>query len=143
MAGLLDDEVAQILTAGKVKSLKRLLVSAISSPGWDLFKLCCTNWSPTSNDGYAQPDRAKLVYMIMHKMPFDFGRLAFDHILQLALKPETKLFLSFPNLVYQLIQMQRLVQIPVSPPAPSMSKMKKKMKKKSATGYKVLPTARR
>jgi len=48
MAGLLEDEVAQFLTDGKVKSLKRLLVSAFSLPGRELFKMCCTNWSPTS-----------------------------------------------------------------------------------------------
>jgi len=51
MVGLMEDEVAKFLTDGKVKSLKGLLVSAFSPPGRKLFKLCCTNWSPTSNDG--------------------------------------------------------------------------------------------
>jgi len=132
MAGLFDDQVAAFLTGGKVSSLSKIQVSAFTPPSRELFKLCCSNWSPTSNDGYAQPDRAKLVYMITHKMPFDFGRIVFDHILQLALKTDTKLFLPFPNLIYQLIQTQCPVQIPVTPPASSASTKQKKVKQSAA-----------
>jgi len=74
--------------------------------------------------------------MIMHNIPFDFGRMVFDHILQLAIKPETKLFLLFPNLVYQLIQTQRHVQIPVNPPASAASTKKKKVKQSVVAGRK-------
>ena len=127
-AGLVDEQVAEFLTGGKVSALSKLQVSAFTPPSLELFKLCCSNWSPTSNAGYAQPDRAKLVYMVMHKIPFDFGRMAFDHILQLALKPDTKLFMPFPHLIDQLIQTQRPVQIPVHPPASTTSTKQKKVK---------------
>jgi len=74
--------------------------------------------------------------MIMHKMSFDFGRMAFDHILQLALKPDTKLFLPFPSLIYQVIQTQRPVQIPVNPHASAASTKQKKVKQSAVVGRK-------
>ena len=51
-------------------------------------------------------DRGRLVYRIAHKMAIDFGEVVYDHVFQLALKSVSNFFLSFPSLIYCLIQTQ-------------------------------------
>lgn len=126
IAGLMDDEVAMYLTDGKEKILKKLAVRIFSNNGKELFKFCYSNWSPTTNDGYAQPDKARLVYMVTHKMPFDFGKLVFEHM------PESKFFLPVSNLVYQLLQSQHPVKFDIEKPV-SRAPTQKKTTKKAST----------
>jgi len=134
IARIMDDEVAIYLTDGKEKALKKLVGNTFSNSGKELFKLCCTNWSPTTNDAYAQPDRAKLVFMVAHKTPFDFGKMVFEHIMQLALKAEAKLYIPFPSLVYQLLQSQHPVKVHDEKSVPLVQTKKKTAKKPSTQG---------
>ena len=78
-----------------------------------LFKFSCRNRSPTTSEGYASIDRALLVYRIALKLSFDFGQMVYEHILQLALKPEAKFYILFLSLVYQLLQLQHPVKVDV------------------------------
>jgi len=63
IAGLVDEQVAEFLTGGKVSVLSKLQVSAFTPTSLELFKLCCSNSSPTSNAGYAQPDRLYITFL--------------------------------------------------------------------------------
>ena len=59
--------------------------------------------------------------------------MVYEHILQLALKPEAKFYILFLSLVYQLLQMQHPVKF-VEKPEPLVQTKKKTAKKPSTQG---------
>ncbi|XP_023641897.1 uncharacterized protein LOC111831513 [Capsella rubella] len=76
MAEVITSDIALFVSGGKAKVFKQFQLSKVENNNIkDLLKICCTNWLPTTNDGYVTPDRAKLVYKVMHQKPFDFGRM--------------------------------------------------------------------
>ncbi|XP_023636089.1 uncharacterized protein LOC111829998 [Capsella rubella] len=110
MAEVITSDIALFVSGGKAKVFKQFQLSKVEDNNTkDLLKICCTNWLPTTNDGYVTPDRAKLVYKVMHQKPFDFGRMVFKLIINMGLTPVSKLCLPFPSLIYQLIQSQHPV----------------------------------
>lgn len=108
-AGVLDDEVASFITGGKIKEWNSVSYSMFKSEYKNLYKVCCSNWLPTTNDGYAKLARAKLIYMVAHKIPFNFGSLVYDHISQLAWSTQAKFKLPYPSLIQQLLDAQHQV----------------------------------
>ncbi|XP_023638872.1 uncharacterized protein LOC111830620 [Capsella rubella] len=123
MAEVITLDIALFVSGGKAKVFKQFQLSKVEDNNTkDLLKICCTNWLPTTNDGYVTPDRAKLVYKVMHQEPFDFGRMVFKLIINLGLTPVSKLCLPFPSLIYQLIQSQHPVHPDVSQPVPKSNK---------------------
>lgn len=140
-ADIIEEDIAMYLSNGKTKTLKNLPLGDFSDDAKDLFKICCSNWAPTTNDGYAQPDRARLVHLIAHNKPFDFGKMAFEHILMIAQKPKSKLYLPFPSLVFQLLQAQHPVKLDEKESVLKTRKLKKTVKKPSAQTVKAGSTA--
>ncbi|XP_010495618.1 PREDICTED: uncharacterized protein LOC104772734 [Camelina sativa] len=100
-AAILEEDMALFLSGGTVKSCKQLVSTAIKNQVIkDLHKICCSNWSPTVNTGYISTNRAMVIYMIMHHIPFNFGRMIYDQIIQLGLQAQSDFRLSFPSLIY-------------------------------------------
>ncbi|XP_023640720.1 uncharacterized protein LOC111831179 [Capsella rubella] len=123
MAEVITSDIALFVSGGKAKVFKQFQLSKVEDNNTkDLLKICCTNWLPTTNDGYVTPDRAKLVYKVMHQKPFDFGRMVFKLIINMGLTLVSKLCLPFPSLIYQLIQSQHPVHPDVSQPVPKSNK---------------------
>ncbi|XP_023644354.1 uncharacterized protein LOC111832198 [Capsella rubella] len=133
MAEVITSDIALFVSGGKAKVFKQFQLSKVEDNNTkDLLKICCTNWLPTTNDGYVTPDRAKLVYKVMHQKPFDFGRMVLKLIINMGVTPVSKLCLPFPSLIYQLIQSQHPVHPDVSQPVPKSTKKGKAKKGQTA-----------
>ncbi|CAL9225140.1 unnamed protein product [Arabidopsis halleri] len=111
MVGVIDEDLAMFMSGGKIKLCQNVHLGDVeSSINKDLLKICCTNWAPTTNESYLAASRSRVVYMIAKKVPFNFGRLVFEHVLQLARTPAAKFHLPFPSLIYKLLQAQHPVK---------------------------------
>lgn len=73
MARILKGELADFMSGGKVRKWKGIHFANLTKGNKLLYKICCNNWLPTSNDAYAQPARAKLIYMMAPKIHFNFN----------------------------------------------------------------------
>ncbi|XP_023635845.1 uncharacterized protein LOC111829928 [Capsella rubella] len=70
MAEVITSDIALFVYGGKAKVFKQFQLSKVEDNNTkDLLKIYCTNWLPPTNDGYVTPDRAKLVYKVMHQKP--------------------------------------------------------------------------
>ncbi|XP_020872149.1 uncharacterized protein LOC110226024 [Arabidopsis lyrata subsp. lyrata] len=111
MVGVIDEDLAMFMSGGKIKLYQNVHLGDVeSSINKDLLKICCTNWAPITNESYLAASRARVVYMIAKKVPFNFGRLVFEHVLQLARTHAAKFHLPFPSLIYKLLQAQHPVK---------------------------------
>ncbi|XP_010472392.1 PREDICTED: uncharacterized protein LOC104752022 [Camelina sativa] len=127
-AAILEEDLALFLSDGKVKPCKQLVSTAIKNPVIkDLYRICCSNWSPTVNTRYISTNRALVIYMIMHGISFDFGRMIYNQIIQLGLQAQSGFRLPFPSLIYQLLTAQR--------PVPSLSSKDAKKAKGKKTAF--------
>ncbi|CAE5959396.1 unnamed protein product [Arabidopsis arenosa] len=86
MAEVLEEDLALFMSNGTITSCQKLHLNDISEAlKIKVLKICCCNWFPTTNDSYGSKGCARIVYMVMNKLKFDFGRLVFDHIFQMVM----------------------------------------------------------
>lgn len=99
------DEAVVTVTGGKKKKWGRVSMVDLTKTMNLMFKFTCANWMPTSNKSTLTKDRIRFIHMLCQGRPFNFGKMVFDQILEVAASPEDHNLL-FPNLIGQLLDSQ-------------------------------------
>ncbi|CAL9238293.1 unnamed protein product [Arabidopsis halleri] len=103
-----EDDLAVLMSGAKVTRWADLNTKRFSCSMKMFHKICCDNWIPGTNRTTLRVDRLRLIDMVMDNKPFNFGKLVFEHALNLSkLGPNSTHRLAYPNLIYQVLTAQR------------------------------------
>lgn len=81
-----EADLVRFITSGKIKTLGGITsTTQYTADKNALLKICSFNLYPTKNSGYMNKNRFMMLYKMAHKIPFNFGKLVFDHVLLLVL----------------------------------------------------------
>ncbi|KAF2578405.1 hypothetical protein F2Q68_00005770 [Brassica cretica] len=58
-------------------------------------------------------NRLRLLYAVAKRKPIDFGHLVYDQVIEVTRKTDWDTNLIFPNLIYQLLMLQK--EVPLLP----------------------------
>ncbi|CDY45935.1 BnaC06g10040D [Brassica napus] len=82
--------------------------------GWTaLYHVCELNWLPGPDSDAMLKNRLRLLYAVANRHKIDFGHLVYDQVIEMCRKTEWETNLVFPNLIYQLLMLQK--EIPLLP----------------------------
>uniref|UniRef100_A0A0D3DNQ0 ATP-dependent DNA helicase n=1 Tax=Brassica oleracea var. oleracea TaxID=109376 RepID=A0A0D3DNQ0_BRAOL len=82
--------------------------------GWTaLYRVCELNWLPCPDFDAMLKNRLRLLYAVANRHKIDFGHLVYDQVIEMCHKTEWETNLVFPNLIYQLLMLQK--EIPLLP----------------------------
>lgn len=91
------------LTRGQCYSWTGFNLTALVEPFQTLYRVCELNWLPGPDSDSMIQNRLRLLYAFATRKKIDFGRLVYDWRTDLI----------FPNLIYQLLMLQR--EVPLLP----------------------------
>jgi len=74
-----------------------------------LYRVCELNWLPGPDSDSMMKNRLRLLYAVSKRKPIDFGHLVYDQVIEVTRKTDWDTNLIFPNLIYQLLMLQVLV----------------------------------
>ncbi|KAF2577991.1 hypothetical protein F2Q70_00009998 [Brassica cretica] len=72
----------------------------------------CSGWTGPDFDAMLK-NRLRLLYAVANRHKIDFGHLVYDQVIEMCRKTECETNLVFPNLIYQLLILQK--EIPLLP----------------------------
>ncbi|XP_024010215.1 uncharacterized protein LOC112085253 [Eutrema salsugineum] len=104
------DEAVQCVSRGRKNRWEGFRSQHLTRLNGVLYKLCCCNWIPTTNNTTMVKERIRLLAYIVQGHKFNFGQMVYDQILAAARTPEmVNNKLMFPNLIFQLLSFQHTV----------------------------------
>lgn len=106
-----QDDLTVLMSGARVTYWADLITKRFSSSMKMFHKICCSNWIPGTNHTTLRVDRLRLIDMVMDDKPFNFGKLVFEHALNLSkLGLQSLHRLAYPYLIYQVLTAQRDIQ---------------------------------
>ena len=100
------------LTGGQCSGWTGFNLNALN-PFKALYRVCELNWLPGPDFDAMLKNRLHLLYDVANRHKIDFGHLVYDQVIEMCRKTEWETNLFFPNLIYQLLMLQK--EIPLLP----------------------------
>ncbi|KAF3590607.1 hypothetical protein DY000_02021256 [Brassica cretica] len=88
-------------------------LNALINPFQALYRVCELNWLPGLDSDSMIKNRLRLLYAVAKRNKINFGLLVYDHVIEMTRKTDWDTNLIFPNLIYQLLMLQR--EVPLLP----------------------------
>ncbi|KAL0873120.1 hypothetical protein Bca101_022825 [Brassica carinata] len=101
------------LTRGQCFCWTGFSLAALVRPYQTLYRVCELNWLPGPATDSMIQDRLRLLYAVATRKRIDFGRLVYDQVIEMARRSDWCTDLIFPNLIYQLLMLQK--EVPLLP----------------------------
>ncbi|KAF3525658.1 hypothetical protein F2Q69_00048892 [Brassica cretica] len=88
-------------------------LNALINPFQALYCVCELNWLPGPESDSMIKNRLRLLYAVAKLNKINFGLLVYDQVIEMTRKTKWDTNLIFPNLIYQLLMIQR--EVPLLP----------------------------
>ena len=95
------------LTGGQCSGWTGFNRISLLSPFQVLYRVCELNWLPVPDSDSMMKNRLRLLYDVAKCKPIDFGHLVYDQVIEVTRKTDWDTNLIFPNLIYQLLMLQK------------------------------------
>ena len=109
---VLDHAIAH-LTGGQCAGWTGFSLNALFDPFKILYRVCERSWLPGPDSDLMMKKRLRLMYAVTKRKQIDFGQLVYEQVIDMARVRDLDTNLVFPNLIYQLLMLQR--EIPLLP----------------------------
>ncbi|KAF3495701.1 hypothetical protein DY000_02052973 [Brassica cretica] len=101
------------LTGGQCSGWTGFNLNALISPFQALYSVCELNWLPGPDSDLMIKNRLRLLYAVANRKQISFGHLVYDQVIDLTCITDLETSLIFPNLIYQLLVLQK--EVPLLP----------------------------
>ncbi|CAN6879412.1 unnamed protein product [Brassica oleracea] len=101
------------LTGGQCFGWTGFNLNALLNPFQLLYRVCERNWLPGPDSDLMMKKRLRLLYAVSKCKEIDFGQLVYEQVIDMARVTDLEIGLIFPNLIYQLLVLQK--EIPLLP----------------------------
>ncbi|KAG2292563.1 hypothetical protein Bca52824_039232 [Brassica carinata] len=101
------------LTGGQCSRWTGFNLNALLIPFQTLYRVCELNWLPGPDSDSMMKNRLRLLYAVANRKEISFGHLVYDQVIDMTRKTEWDTSLIFPNLIYQLLMLQK--EVPLLP----------------------------
>ncbi|KAF3487116.1 hypothetical protein F2Q69_00053964 [Brassica cretica] len=101
------------LTGGQCSRWTGFNLNALLNPFQTIYRVCELNWLPGPDSDSMMKNRLRLLYAVANRKEISFGHLVYDQVIDMTRKTEWDTSLIFPNLIYQLLMLQK--EVPLLP----------------------------
>ncbi|CAN7126329.1 unnamed protein product, partial [Brassica rapa subsp. narinosa] len=101
------------LTGGECSGWTGFNLNALLNPFQALYRVCERNWLPGPDIDLMIKKRLRLLYVVAKRKEIDFGQLVYEQVIDMTRITDLETSLIFPNLIYQLLVLQR--EVPLLP----------------------------
>ncbi|KAL0751264.1 hypothetical protein Bca101_033267 [Brassica carinata] len=101
------EQAISYLTGGQCSGWTGFSLISLLSPFQVLYRVCELNWLPGPDSDSMMKNRLRLLYAVSKRKPIDFGHLVYDQVIEVTRKTDWDTNLIFPNLIYQLLMLQK------------------------------------
>ena len=101
------------LTGGQCSGWTGFNLDALLNPFQVLYRVCECNWLPGPDSDLMMKKRLRLLYAVSKRKEIDFGQLVYEQVIDMARVTDLETGLIFPNLIYQLLVLQK--EVPLLP----------------------------
>ena len=97
------------LTGGRCSGWAGFNLNALLNPFQTLYRICELNWLPGPVSDAMIKNRLRLLYAVAKCHKIRFGGIVYEQVIEMTRKTDWETNLIFPNLIYQLLMLQREV----------------------------------
>ncbi|KAF2548608.1 hypothetical protein F2Q70_00021601 [Brassica cretica] len=101
------------LTGGQCSGWTGFNLNALLNPFQALYRVCELNWLPGPDSDSMIKTRLRLLYVVANRNKIKFGHLVYEQVIEMTRKTDWDTNLIFPNLIYQLLMLQK--EVPLLP----------------------------
>ncbi|KAF3535222.1 hypothetical protein F2Q69_00020249 [Brassica cretica] len=101
------------LTGGQCSGWTGFNLNALLNPFQVLYRVCEHNWLPGPESDLMIKKRLRLLYVVAKRKEIDFGQLVYEQVIDMTRLTDLDTSLIFPNLIYQLLVLQK--EVPLLP----------------------------
>ncbi|KAF2567978.1 hypothetical protein F2Q68_00026056 [Brassica cretica] len=101
------------LTGGRCSGWAGFNLNALLNPFQTFYRICELNWLPGHVSNAMIKNRLRLLYAVAKCHKIRFGDLVYEQVIEMTRKTDWETNLIFPNLIYQLLMLQR--EVPLLP----------------------------
>ncbi|KAF3523149.1 hypothetical protein F2Q69_00049657 [Brassica cretica] len=101
------------LTGGQCSGWTGFNLNALLNPFQVMYRVCERNWLPGPDSDLMMKKRLRLLYAVSKRKEIDFGQLVYEQVIDMARVTDLETGLIFPNLIYQLLVLQK--EVPLLP----------------------------
>ncbi|KAF2554949.1 hypothetical protein F2Q68_00017162 [Brassica cretica] len=101
------------LTGGQCSGWTGFNLNALLNPFQVLYHVCERNWLPGPDSDLMIKKRHRLLYAVAKRKEIDFGQLVYEQVIDMTRVTDLDTSLIFPNLIYQLLVLQK--EVPLLP----------------------------
>ncbi|KAF3591586.1 hypothetical protein DY000_02024755 [Brassica cretica] len=101
------------LTGGQCAGWKGFNLNALLDPFQILYRVCERSWLPGPESDLMMKKRLRLMYAVTKRKQNDFGQLVYEQVIDMTRVRDLETSLIFPNLIYQLLVLQK--EVPLLP----------------------------
>ncbi|KAF3532353.1 hypothetical protein DY000_02039412 [Brassica cretica] len=101
------------LTGGQCSGWTGFNLNALLNLFQDIYRVCELNWLPGPDSDSMIKNRLRLLYAVANRNKINFGHLVYDQVIEMTRKTDWGTNLIFPNLIYQLLVLQK--EVPLLP----------------------------
>ncbi|KAF2603928.1 hypothetical protein F2Q70_00025759 [Brassica cretica] len=99
------------LTGGQCSGWTGFNLNAFLKPFQTLYRVCELNWLPGPDTDSMMKNRLRLLYAVAKRKKISFGHLVYDQVIDMTRKTDWDTDLIFPNLIYQVLMLQKEVHL--------------------------------
>ncbi|KAF2589771.1 hypothetical protein F2Q70_00039502 [Brassica cretica] len=101
------------LTGGQCAGWTGFNLNALLDPFQVLYRVCERNWLPGPDSDLMMKKRLRLMYAVAKRKQINFGQLVYEQVIDMTRVRDLDTSLIFPNLIYQLLVLQK--EVPLLP----------------------------